>query len=265
LGGKVQPWANGNLQGALERLDQPTVLYQEGEHAIYWLGIAEARAFRGNVYLLRDGDCGILIDPGSRSHFLQIRNRVAQIMPPESLTGMVICHQDPDVAAAMVDWLELKPSLSVFTSPRTNELLPYYGVDHYDFYDVEAQPEYMLPSGNKLRFIPAPFLHFSGAITTYDSASGGLFTGDIWGAIDMDWQLLVSDFDSHVAKMNLFHTEYMASNLAARGFLHRIEGLHIEAILPQHGSVIGPQYVARAREYLFNLRCGTDIIYAGIE
>jgi len=241
------------------------VLYQQGEHAVYWLGIAESRAFRGNVYLLRDGDCGILFDPGSRRHFPQIRERVAQIMPPESLTGMVICHQDPDVAAAMVDWLEFNPAMTVFTSPRTQELLPYYGIDEYDYYDVEAQPEFALPSGSALRFIAAPFLHFAGAITSYDSASGALFSGDIWGAIDTDWQLLVKDFDTHEAKMNLFHTEYMASNLAARGFLHRIEGLDIQAILPQHGSVIGPEHVGRAREYLNNLRCGTDIIYAGIE
>jgi flavorubredoxin len=260
-----QTWEGGDLERALDRLDRPTPLYEEGDHAIYWLGIAEQSAFRCNCYLLRDGDCGILIDPGSRHHFAQIRDRVAQIMAPESLTGMVICHQDPDVGASMVDWLALQPNLTVFTSPRTQVLLPYYGNSDYRYYDVEAGPEYLLPSGRMLRFIPAPFLHFAGAFTTYDAASRALFSGDIWGAIDTDWQLRVSDFTAHVAKMNLFHTEYMASNRAARGFLQRLEGLDIQAILPQHGSLIGPGQVAAARDYLYQLRCGTDIIYAGID
>lgn len=259
------PWDRGYLNNVMERLETPTVLYQDGEHAIYWLGIAEPRAFRCNVYLLRDGDCGILFDPGSRRHFPQIRERVAQIMPPDTLTGMVLCHQDPDVAASMVDWLELNPAMTVFTSPRTQVLLPYYGVEEFEFYDVEAKPEYTLPSGKRLHFIPAPFLHFAGAITTFDEASQALFSGDIWGAIDTDWQLMVTDFAAHIVKMNLFHTEYMASNLATRGFMHRLEDVEVRAILPQHGSVIGPEHVAEARDYLYRLRCGTDIIYAGID
>jgi len=261
----VRPWDREFLSDALERLDEPTVLYQDGARAIYWLGIAEPRAFRCNCYLLKEGDCGILFDPGGRSFFSQIKARVAQIMPPESLTGMVICHQDPDVAASMVDWLELNPSMTVFTSPRTQVLLRYYGKTEYDYHDVEAKPFFEMPSGKRLRFIPAPFLHFAGAITTYDEASQALFSGDIWGAIDTDWQLMVSDFQAHTAKMNLFHTEYMASNLAARGYMHRLEGVTVHAILPQHGSVIGPEHVAEARDYLFRLRCGTDIIYAGID
>lgn len=257
---------NGELLGkALEALDEPTLLYQEGEHAVYWLGISEESAFRCNCYLLRDGDCAILIDPGSRIHFEKVRERVAQVMAPESLSGMILCHQDPDVAASMVDWLELQPNLTVFTTPRTQVLLPYYGKSDYRYYDVEAQPEYRLPSGNLLRFIPAPFLHFPGAFTSYDAQSRFLFSGDIWAAIDTDWSLTVEEFEQHIGKMNLFHTEYMASNRAARGFLQRLDGIELQAILPQHGSIIGPENVARALDYLYQLRCGTDIIYAGID
>lgn len=261
----MDKWSREHLSRALESPDSPTVLYQDGGHAIYWLGFSEQSAFRCNCYLLVDGDCGIIIDPGSRLHFAQICERVAQIMPPESLRGMVLCHQDPDVSASMVDWLELNPSMTVFTSPRAEVLLPYYGRSDYDYYDVEEKPEFALPSGASLRFVPAPFLHFAGAFATYDSLTQGLFSGDIWGAIDTDWQLLVDDFDEHIGKMNFFHTEYMASNLATRGFVRRLDGLEIRAILPQHGSIIGPEHVAQALRYLEELRCGTDIIYAGIE
>ncbi len=258
-------WNGVKLARALENPGEPTVLYEDEGHAIYWLGMSEESAFRCNCYLLRDGDCGIIIDPGSRFHFEQIRDRVAQVMPPESLTGMIICHQDPDVAASMVDWLELQPNLMVFTTPRTQVLLPYYGKSDYDFYDVEAQPDYRLPSGNLLRFIAAPFLHFPGAFTSYDVCAKVLFSGDIWGAIDTDWSLMVEDFEAHIGKMNLFHTEYMPSNRATRGFVQSLNGIELEAILPQHGSIIGPEHVVQALDYLRQLRCGTDIIYAGID
>ncbi|MDF1615518.1 MBL fold metallo-hydrolase [Desulfurivibrio dismutans] len=260
-----QSAGNGlNLQQALERLDEPTVLYRQGEHAVYWLGVPEDTSFRSNIYLIRDGDHGLLVDPGSRHLFDQVYRRVTQIMPPQSLAGMILCHQDPDVAASMGQWLAVNPAMKVLTTPRTQVLLPHYDPPPYDYYDVEANPEYLLPSGRSLRFIPAPFLHFPGAFTTYDAGARLLFSGDIWAAIDLNWQLVVDSFADHIPALDLFHTEYMASNLAARGFARRLQGLPIDAILPQHGSIIGPTMVPEALEYLQNLRCGTDIIYAGL-
>jgi flavorubredoxin len=246
-------------------MDRPTVLYDADDHRIYWLGITDVTAFRCNVYLIRDGREAILVDPGSKPFFSQTKQRVAQILPPDQVSGMVLCHQDPDVAASMIDWLDINPSIRVFTTPRTQVLLPHYGRSDYPYYDVTEQPLYSLPSGAWLQFIEAPFLHFPGAFTTYDSGSRFLFSGDIWAALDLDWTLLVESFEEHIPKMNLFHLDYMASNLAARGFVKRVENFAIDAILPQHGSIIGARFVAAALDYLRNLRCGTDTIYAALE
>ncbi len=252
------------LAGAVVRPGEPTLLYARGERAIYWLGIAEETAFRCNTYLLRDGEEAILVDPGGRLHFQQVRESVSRILPPERVTGMVLCHQDPDVAASMIEWLELNPDMRVFSSARTHVLLPHYGRADYHAYDTDEAPFFSLPTGSRLRFIPAPFLHFPGAFTTWDEDSGFLFSGDIWAALDLDWSLMVSSFERHVPKMDLFHLDYMCSNLAARGFVRRLEGLAIRAILPQHGSLIGPAHVGEALKYLASLRCGLDIIYADL-
>jgi hypothetical protein len=53
----------------------------------------------------------------------------------------------------------------------------------------------------------------------------------------------------------------MASNAAARGFVNRLDGVPIDAILPQHGSIIGSGHVADALDYLRELECGTDVLY----
>ncbi|MDD2926611.1 MBL fold metallo-hydrolase [Rhodoferax sp.] len=253
-----------DLTGAMN-LTQPTTLYAANEHRIFWLGNTDETAFRCNTYLIVDHHEAILIDPGGKRHFAQVIRRVAQILPPEQVNGMVLCHQDPDVAASMTDWLAVNPSMRVFTTPRTQVLLPHYGRSDYWYCDVSSHPVYTMPSGARLNFIEAPFLHFPGAFVTYDAQARYLFSGDIWAALDLDWTLVVDSFEKHVPKMNLFHLDYMASNLAARGFVKRIEHLAIDAILPQHGSILGSQHVAAALDYLRQLHCGTDIIYADLE
>lgn len=246
-------------------LSPPILLHREGTHAIHWLGVQDPNAFHCNSYLITDGESGILVDPGGRAAFEPIRRALEQVLDPRQLSGMILCHQDPDVCASMVDWLDLQPQLTVFTTPRAHVLLPYYGRRDYRWHDVEAEPRFRFPSGRELRFIPAPFLHFPGAFTTFDESNGFLFSGDIWAALDFDWQLQVTSFEEHIPRMDLFHTEYMASNLAARGFVQRIEQLPISAILPQHGSILPRAMVPQALDYLRHLRCGLDLIYPHLQ
>ena len=167
---------------------RPTPLFEEEGHCVYWLGIMEETAFRCNVYLIRDGDEALLVDPGGRDHFGQVFGRVTQILPPSEVTGMILCHQDPDVAGSMVDWLRVNPQMRVISSPRTHVLLPHYGCHAYPVFDVEQTPRLELPGGGALRFLPAPFLHFPGAFVSFDEASGFLFSGDIWAALDPNWR-----------------------------------------------------------------------------
>jgi flavorubredoxin len=244
----------------------PILLLQKGDHQIYWLGIQEETVFRCNIYLIIDGDRAILIDPGNRSLFPNVHNAARHLLGEDmSITDIVLCHQDPDVAASMVDWLGINPSTQIITSARTNVLLPHYGYDGYKFYDISENPIMRLPSGAALHFIEAPFLHFPGAFTTYDTTTQALFSGDIWAALDLDWELVVDDFDEHISKMDLFHLDYMACNLAARGFIRNLSGLKIENILPQHGSIIAGENVPLALDYLQNLQCGLDLIYADLQ
>lgn len=242
-------------------MEQPTPLFESKGHGVYWLGNLEPGAFRTNSYLIRDGDQCVLVDPGNRSSFQTMRKRVAQIVDPATVSGMVLCHQDPDVAASMSDWLDVNPALRVFTTPRTQVLLPHYGRSDYAYIDVEEEPKLQLPSEAALRFIPAPFLHFPGAFATFDTASGFLLSGDIFASLDVGTKLWAEDFEALADNMSLFHAEYMASNIAARGFVDRLGSLEIKAILPQHGSLIGEAMVHQSLHWLAHLKCGTDLIY----
>lgn len=243
----------------------PPVLYEKDGHAVYWLGIDEPSAFRTNTYLIRDGNQALIVDPGNRAFFPQVRDRVARIIKPEEVSGLIVCHQDPDVAASMNDWLDVNPDARVYTTPRTQVLLPHYGRSDYRYVDVEEACELVLPSGAVLRFIAAPFLHFPGAFTTLDTSAGFLFSGDVFASLGSGERLVAENFEELAGYMEFFHVEYMASNIAARGFVNSLNGLAIRAILPQHGQIISEGFVADALQWLADLRCGTDIIYPDLE
>lgn len=241
--------------------DQPVLLAQEGDHAIYWLGVREETAFRSNSYLIQDGEEAILVDPGNRNAFVTIQAQIAPVFNPQGLSGLILGHQDPDVASSAVDWLGRQPELTILSSPRTRVLLPHYGLRDYRFWDIEAQPVYSFSSGRTLRFETAPFLHSPMAFVTYDPTCQLLMTGDIFAAIDTEWQLVVEDFDKHLTKLDLFHIDYMASSVAARGFVRKVRDFPVRMILPQHGSLIPSRFVQEAWDYLETIQCGTDILY----
>lgn len=245
--------------------NEHVLLFEEDGHKIYWMGIEEESAFRCNVYLIEDDGEFIIVDPGSRIYHQELKNRISHITDPKNISGLIICHQDPDVAASMVDWLEINENIKIITSTRTNVLLPYYGKAEYEFYNIAENSEYTFASGRRLKFIESPFLHFPGAFTTLDESSGFLFSGDIFAALDINWKLIVNNFEDHIPYLDLFHVDYMPSNIATSGYAKRIEKESINAILPQHGSIIDKNYIKDAIEYLKNLRCGLDIIYAANE
>ncbi len=252
-----------NMYTTVDSMD--TILLHESDgHKIYWMGIEEETAFRCNVYLIEDNDEYILVDPGSRIYHEELKKRVSTIVDPKKISGLILCHQDSDVAASMVDWLDVNSEIQIITSKRANVLLPYYGRSDYSFYDIAEEGVYTFKSGRVLKFIEAPFLHFPGAFTTLDTTANMLFSGDIWAALDIEWNLVVSDFEAHKSNMDLFHIDYMASNVASKGYARKIEKELIEAILPQHGSIINSENIPNSIEYLKNLQCGLYIAYSDL-
>ncbi len=187
-----------------------------------------------------------------------------QIVPADSITHLVVHHQDPDLCDSLPNWLELNPNAVLVATPRARVLLPYYGFSP-DIQWLDASPNdntcLELPSGKVLAFLTAPFLHFPEAMVTFDEASGFLLSGDIGAAIERRWQLIVTDWEAHWRAMVPFHIFYMASQRALAGFVNTIDPFPIEAILPQHGSILPNSMVRPALEALRGLPCGVDLQY----
>ena len=116
-----------NLSQISQTIDttNPILLSSKGNHKIYWLGIDDETAFRCNVYMIKDNDEYIIVDPGSRKFHNQVKQRVEQIVPANKISALIVCHQDPDVAASIVDWLDINDKITIISSTRTNVLLPH--------------------------------------------------------------------------------------------------------------------------------------------
>ena len=239
----------------------PLLLSASGDHAVYWLGSDKPAAFRCNAYLLVSGDDALLVDPGGVDMFEEVYDRVVSLVPTQRVRGMILSHQDPDVAASMPLWLRANAKMLVIASPRVHVLLGSYFQGNYARYDSDKGGSFCLAPGRELRFISAPFLHFPDAIVTYDAVSGSLFSGDVWASLDVECALVVEDFARHRPRLDLFNKDYMASNRATRGFLARLAGLAVAAILPQHGAIIPEKFVPHAIQYLADLECGLDLLY----
>jgi flavorubredoxin len=253
-----------DIPDVIQLFNEISSLFYNKKREIYWLGIPSEAAIHCNTYLIVDGDEGIIVDPGSILAFEEILKRVEEIMPITKIVAITASHQDPDVCSSLFKWIEINPKIKLISSRRADILLRFYGKGEYELYDVSENTEYTFSSGRKLQFIQAPFMHFPGAFTIYDQESKYLFSGDIWAALDFNWKLVVEDFEKYILNLNLFHLDYIASSVAAKGFIRNLEGYKIEAILPQHGSLISKKDVTKAIDYINSLVCGLDILYPDI-
>jgi diguanylate cyclase (GGDEF)-like protein len=114
-----------------------------------------------------------------------------------------------------------------------------------------------LDTNRYLRFVLTPYLHFPGAMCSYDELSGVLFSSDLFGGFTNGAELIAKDA-SYFESMRPFHEHYMPSREILAAGLGRITRAFgpIALIAPQHGCIIPGPLVASMFEQLAELECG---------
>lgn len=229
-----------------------TVEIAEG---IYWVGGGEQDGgLHCNPYLVIDGEEAVLIDPGSVLDFESVLKNVTSLVPLENIKYVVLHHQDPDFCASVPLFEKEGAVFKIITHWRTQALVKYYGVKS-DYYIVnENEFRLTLKSGRVLEFVQTPYLHFPGAIATYDCSTGTLFSSDIFGAFSFEWSLYAGD--DYMEKMKTFHEHYMPSNDIIRPVMEIFLSMDISMIAPQHGSII-KKNIKEHIKALRDLECGS--------
>ncbi|MEB3263970.1 MAG: diguanylate cyclase [Synechococcus sp.] len=145
------------------------------------------------------------------------------------------------------------------TEWRARALLRHYG-HRFDYYLVEENG-WRVPLGPEraLEFQLTPYLHFPGAMVSYDTSTSILFSSDLFGGFVPDAATLIgSDVDTIIRGATPFHQHYMPSTELLAAGLTRIQQRwpRIAMIAPQHGHVVPAPLVAPVFEQLKQLECG---------
>ncbi|OOH82086.1 MBL fold metallo-hydrolase [Leptospirillum ferriphilum] len=240
------------------------VLHEEKDHVFLWLGKDESGLEEGvqsNQYLIVDSGQGLLIDPGGFGVFSRVLVNLSHYIDPQSIRDIFLCHQDPDVGGSLGSWFEMTPA-TVHVSELWIRFLLHYGVS--DIKRFKGIPDgggsLTFPSGRKVDFVPAHFLHSSGNFHLFDHASGILFTGDIGAAVYPKGQTptFVKNFEEHVRYMEGFHRRYIPTNQVVQSWLTRVRKLPVRLIAPQHGSIFREEAVGKFFEWIEGIRCGLE-------
>ena len=229
---------------------------------VWWVGARLPNdSFQCHAYYIDNGSAGVLIDPGSTLTIGQTLEKVARIAPLDSIKYLVCHHSDPDIAASLpyLSALLTRDDVLVVTEWRARALLKHYG-HRFEYYLVEEH-DWAVPlaSGRDLEFQLTPYLHFPGAMVSYDTRTATLFSSDLFGGFVPDTGILVSHDLGHIIEnARPFHQHYMPSTeLLTAGLTrirHRWPG--IRRIAPQHGHIIPGEIVNDAFTALMGIDCG---------
>ncbi|MGB4659172.1 MAG: response regulator [Mobilitalea sp.] len=228
---------------------------EEIAQGIYWVGSGEQiDGLNCNPYLIVDGEEAVLIDPGSPLDFDRVYENICSIIPLDKIKYVILHHQDPDFCSA-VPLLEQKgANFTIVTHWRTQTIVKYYGIKSKYYLVDKNNFQLVLESGRTLQFIQTPYLHFAGAITTYDIQSKTLFSSDLFGAFSYRWTLFADK--NYMEQMKTFHEHYMPSNEILHAAMEMFLKMDIDMIASQHGSII-KDYVHECILTLRDLECGS--------
>lgn len=237
------------------------ILYEEDGHRNILLPELSAGAgVQTNQHVIIHGGEALLLDPGGTKLYTKVFKEWSKEAGGAKLTKLFLSHQDPDIVASLNGWLMVTDA-EAYCSVLWRHFIPHFGSDKLVYERVQPIPDEGMVlnlGGADLWVVPAHFLHSVGNFQIYDPQSKILYTGDLAVSLGQD-EREVKDFDAHIPLMEMFHTRYMSSTAALRGWVKMVRGMDVETIAPQHGSMLrGREMVGRFLDWCDTLECGID-------
>ncbi len=229
---------------------------------IFWVGYKIPEdSFQCHVYLIKNGDESVLIDPGSMITFPITLNKISQIIPLNNIKYIICHHQDPDITGCISTLEKLIPRKDKFivTHWRAQALLKHYQWET-PFYLVEKNKWRLILKNNRiLDFIFTPYAHFPGAFCTFDRKTKTLFSSDLFGGFTEEFSLFARD-ENYFASIKAFHEHYIPGREILLNALMEIEKKEPELIAPQHGSIINKDLIPFMINRMKELNCGLFLL-----
>ncbi len=220
------------------------------------------RVFRGD-----SRNVNMIMDPGTKQDLNDIITVAKELFGGiNNLDLIFISHQDPDLTSVLPSLLAIAPKAKIIASIDTWRLVKMYGdLNENRFIAIENFKSDVLTiksSGHRIRFVPATYCHFRGAMMLYDYENKILFTGDFMGGVDTRKGEGIYANEASWEGIKMFHEIYMPVSLAIKETIDRISTLNPfpEIIAPQHGDVLKDDYVVEFLTRLYDLEVGFDLM-----
>jgi len=229
---------------------------------IYWVGyVIPNDPFQCHVYLIKNGNESILIDPGSMITFPVVLEKITSILPLRDIKYIIMHHQDPDIVGCFSTLEKIMPQSEkyIVTHWRAEMLLKHYQWKT-PFYLVDEHNWKLATSNRELEFIFTPYAHFPGAFCTYDIKTGIVFSSDLFGGLTKEFSLYAKDVDTYFEAAKPFHKHYMPNKEVLNHALLQVQNKNPEMIAPQHGSIITKDIINPLIEKLKTLECGLYLL-----
>ena len=238
----------------------------EIENGIYWVGFYDKQAgLHCNPYLIIDNEEALVIDGGSRPDFATVMMKILQTgIAPDQIVALLYQHYDPDLCGSIPNFESLikNKDLQIISESENLMFIRHYSASSQLVPISKLKFQYKFSSGRALEFIKTPYSHSGGSIVTFDTASGILFTSDLFGSLGTEWELFLKLKPECIDCVNLkqcpgnhtncpirdilnFHKVLMPSKKALRYSIEKILDVPFKMIAPQHGSIIKDKYAMR--------------------
>lgn len=244
-------------------------LYNDGKHIVHafydLVDDTASAAVQCNQFLVVDHGHGALIDPGGNMTYTGLLMDMQKYFPSRDLDYILASHPDPDIIASINKWF-VASHCKVMISSLWTRFVPHFttGRDVSDRIVGIPDEGQKIPLGQcKLVALPAHFMHAEGNFQFYDPIAKILFSGDLGTSLVAHDKAAqpITDFDSHVRYMEVFHRRYIVSGKVCRYWANMVRQLDIEQVVPQHGCrFVGKQAVGRFIDWVENLECGVDLM-----
>jgi eukaryotic-like serine/threonine-protein kinase len=210
------------------------------------------------------------VDPGSRIDFPHVRRHLLEhIGDLSALRLFSINHQDPDVVGNLPNLVRANPRISGLTSEDTWRLVRHLNVKPKRLFFVNKIKRNSVPllKGQHIQVVPTPFCHFRGAMALYDPDIRVLFSGDLFGGLNVPGRVQLFGEEADWPGIAQFHQIYMPTREALVYAIRQIRALKpaVEFIAPQHGFVLQGAFMHEVMDRLERLPVGLDLLASELD
>jgi len=226
---------------------------------VWWVGFQdESSGLHCNPYLIIDGDEAVVIDGGSRPDFPTVMMKILETgLNPAKISALIYDHYDPDLCGSIPNFEEMigRSDLKLITTAFSETFIRHYGARGTFSHISKMDFRFVFKSGRELEFITTPYCHSRGSFVIFDRKTKVLFSGDLFGTYDKNWQLFMtfpegcaggqpcnicseSGVQCRIKGYVEFHKMLMSSTRALHYALEKLKDLPFDMVASQHGSIL---------------------------